>query len=243
MVLIAVLAVCLSANGQTNEYYYLRNVGTGKWLGPGNNVGVQASLTDVAYWVKFQNANNGYAVMKDEPLPAGNYWIQTQVYNNNKSQPHYLGTVDDRVGNYMDATAENAWTLTVTRLDNGYYTLSNANSSYVSAGNNNLIELVNNSNNAAEQWEIFSHSQMLEMLSTATETTSKDATFLIGDHSFGRNNVDHNKWTMDAANQNLSGGTIIINGPWMPPTRIFLVEPTAIAVQSLGIPISHSRKR
>ena len=73
MVLIAVLAVCLSANGQTNEYYYLRNVGTGKWLGPGNNVGVQASLTDVAYWVKFQNANNGYAVMKDEPLPAGRY--------------------------------------------------------------------------------------------------------------------------------------------------------------------------
>ena len=59
MVLIAVLAVCLSANGQTNEYYYLRNVGTGKWLGPGNFVGVQASLTDVAYWVKFQNANNG----------------------------------------------------------------------------------------------------------------------------------------------------------------------------------------
>ncbi len=206
MVLIAVLAVCLSANGQTNEYYYLRNVGTGKWLGPGNFVGVQASLTDVAYWVKFQNANNGYTVMKDTQLPAGSYRIQTQVDNGNDSR--YLGTVYGENGGYfMDVIAGNAWTLTVTKLDNGYYTLSNANSSYVSAGNNNLIELVNNGNNAAAQWEILSHSQMLEMLSTATMSAPKDATFFIGDHSFGRNNVDQNKWTITADNQNLSGGT------------------------------------
>ena len=58
MVLIAVFSICLSANGQTNEYYYLRNVATGNWLGPGNEWGTQASLTDVAYWVKLQNANN-----------------------------------------------------------------------------------------------------------------------------------------------------------------------------------------
>ena len=99
MVLIAVLAVCLSANGQTNEYYYLRNVGTGKWLGPGNFVGVQASLTDVAYWVKFQNANNGYTVMKDTQLPAGSYRIQTQVDNGNDSR--YLGTVYGENGGYF----------------------------------------------------------------------------------------------------------------------------------------------
>ena len=220
MVLIAVFSICLSANGQTNEYYYLRNVGTGKWLGPGNNVGVQASLTDVAYWVKFQNANNGYAVMKDEPLPAGNYWIQTQVYNNNKSQPHYLGTVDDRVGNYMDATAENAWTLTVTRLDNGYYTLSNANSSYVSAGNWLITAtMLPNSGRYSPTVKCLKCSPqplrpLQKMPRSLSVTTVSEETM----------------W-------------IIINGPWMPPTRIFLVEPTAIAVQSLGIPISHSRKR
>lgn len=200
MVLIAVLAVSLSANGQTNEYYYLRNVGTGKWLGPGNAWGTQASMTDVAQWVKLQDVNNGYAAISANVLPSGTYRLQSQVKNGDANQ--YLG-ID---GNYfMDTSAANAVNLTISRNGSNSYSIQNAATGELYVANGNLL---GTSSAASYKWRIRSYDQMVESLKSATQANPVDASFLILDNGFSLKNIDQSAWSIanTGGSTNLSGG-------------------------------------
>ena len=186
----AIAAVfCLGVNAQTWSNsdlaagkYIFQNIGSGRYLGPANSWGTQASLI----------ANSHFNTLA--AIGEGKYTIESQVSN---GDPSYYFT-----GTYMDGAAVE---VLIQDDGNGVFTISNGTtyygydgSSYVLA--NNLTDQTS----ANAQWKIVAYDEALE---GASEANPVDATFLIGCANFDRNHRNAGAWTMVASNQNLSGGT------------------------------------
>lgn len=179
-----------SASDLENGKYVFLNVGSGRYLGPGNSWGTQASLIECSHY-------NTLAKVSD-----GVYTIESQVSNG--------GTAYYFSGTYMDGAAVN-----VTIQDNGegIFTMSTDGTYYGYDGSttvlaNNLTDPT--STNA--QWKIMAYD---DVYADASEENPIDVTYMILDSNFDRNNRNETKvadnnwtgaWTMNASNQNLSGG-------------------------------------
>lgn len=168
--------------------YLFKNVATGRYLGPGNSWGTRASLVVPSQYNTINAAN-------------GKYTITTHVGNGN------FGT-----NLFMDSS-DSPLELAISQVDNGNYIMSTGNkllgydgSSYSISGD--LIDFT--STNA--QWQIIGYD---EALAAATEDNPVDASFVILDATFDRNNkhvtkVGNNNWTgvwtVNSSNYNLGGG-------------------------------------
>jgi len=173
----------------TYQEYLLYNVGAEMFLGAANNWGTQASFVQHPEFVRL------------EPQADSNvYHLESQV--NNGGNQYYLGD-----NGYMDTSTPAD--LIITRLANGNYTIVTSDGEYLGYdGINTILVTGIDGNDVNAQWIITSLVDAKADLMNATEEAPMDATFLIMDPNFGRNNRFRDSWTMDAANQNLSGGEV-----------------------------------
>lgn len=164
--------------------HYIKNLSTGKFWGAGNSWGTQASLVK----------NPEYVTLAKQP--DGTYTMESQVSNG--------GTAYYFNGSYMDNGSPVS--LTITKSGN-YYTIANGETYYGYNGTNTVIDeagVDGTSKNAL--WVIYNEEQMLATLDDATAENPVDATFLILNPNFGRNNRNADAWQIEASNKNLSGG-------------------------------------
>ena len=185
----------MGANAQTaadfaNGKYVFQNIGSGRYLGPGNSWGTQASLLQFSHY-------NTLAKLSD-----GVYTIESQVSNG--------GTNYYFTGSYMDGAAAN---VTIQEVSEGVYTMSNGTTYYGYDGSSSVLASnLTDATSANAQWKIIPFDYEY---AEATEENPADVTYRILDSNFDRNNRNGagsnndlgNKWTMVASNQNLCGGT------------------------------------
>ena len=166
------------------QKYIIKNVESGMFWGAGNAWGTQASLVAHPEYVKL------------DPNGDGTYKLESQV--NNGGTNYYFN------GSYMDNDQPVA--LTITKLENGNYTIANGTNYFGWDGTSTVLgqNLAADSKNA--EWTIQSLDDAKAALVNATVEAPMDATLLIEDHDFGRNNRYVNNWTIEASNKNLSGG-------------------------------------
>lgn len=165
--------------------YYLKNTASGKYWGAGNGWGTTASLVEHPEYVYLHLQNDGQ------------YTIESQVSNGGDNK--YFN------GEYMDNN--NAWWLTFTQNDEGKYTIAASGTNYFGYdGTTTVLGKNLDGTSANALWEVYSEAEMRTQLEAATVDAPVDATWLMLDPNFGRNNVNVGKWTMVANNQNLSGG-------------------------------------
>ena len=187
----SVLMLCLGAGISAQDFsgkYYLQNVGSGLWLGCANSWGTQASLVEHPEYVILDHLSNG------------KYTIETQVSNG--------GTNYYFTGSYMDGTALE---VTITAVSDGIYNIGSGSVLFGYANSGVLAGNLTNGNDVNAQWRILSEDDMSQRLGSASELTPMDATYLILDPNFGRNNRNVAAWTMAASHQNLSGGNYVNN--------------------------------
>lgn len=178
------LSLCAYAFALDDGNYLVRNVATGKYWGAGNSWGTHASLVDnpeYVTWVKLED---------------GKYHLESQV--NNGDSAFYFD------GDYMDTDSPIA--LTIEQRTNGYYTIGNGEIYYGYDGSSTVLGKTETDPTAANvQWEIISVEDATKALSAATQTAPMNATFLIADPNFGRNNRHYGRWTFEASNKNNEG--------------------------------------
>lgn len=179
----------------------LKNVASGLYWGHGNNWGTRASLMP----------SSEYQILHQQP--DGTYTMETHV--NNGGTAYYFN------GTYMDNGSPVKLTLT---KKGDYYTISNGNiyyGKYTEAGSyygsfvfpDPQVSVDANSDDAL--WQVIFEDEWNDYMATASESNPIDATFYILDANFGRNDRHSSKenndlgqiWTMEASNQDLSGGT------------------------------------
>ena len=167
---------------------YIQNVGSGLWWGAGNSWGTQASLLPHPEYVTLH-------------LSDGKYILESQVSNG-----------DGKIyfnGSYMDNDSPVSLTITAS---GDYWTIANGESCYGYDGSTigNVAGCVLGSDVDATtdngKWNIFTEEEMLANMANATEENPVDATFLLLDPNFGRNNRNASAWTKSGNNNTLSGG-------------------------------------
>lgn len=169
----------VSLNAQNAGTYYIKNVGTGKWLGPGNSWGTQASVLQHAdYW-------------KAAKISDGVYTLESVVSNGGTS--YYL------TGTYCDGGATN-FTFTPIAGKENTYSISNAGGGYLTTNGTTVDVSATDGSAEASQWKLYSESDMTAVMAAATVDNPADATYLIKDHDLGRNNRDYSSaWSNTGA--------------------------------------------
>ena len=161
--------------------YYIYNVGAQKYLAAGANWGTHAvvNATGLDYEIKAAD---------------GKYTLDSQVSNGGAN--HFLN------GEWNDGAAF-GWT--IAKVSDGCFTISNGEK-FLTAGENGVVTLADDATAEAAHWTMKTLDERLATLATATAEAPVDATFLIQDADFGRNDLRKSAWKMEASNQNLSGG-------------------------------------
>ncbi len=189
--------ITLNSGINSENKRFLQNKDAKLWWGAANDWGTHASLLPHADYVTLVQQPNGA------------YTMDTQVSNGGNN--HYFG------GEWMDGAASD-----LTLAASGeYYTVQFTNGgNYFGSGNETLTNGTQNLNLTADAttdaalWSIFTEADMRATLQTATSAAPQDATWLIIDHTFGRNNravKDLGKdgvWKVseDCTNYSLMGG-------------------------------------
>ena len=169
-----------AATLEAGKHYFL-NVGANKWWGAGNSWGTQASLLPHPEYL---------TVIVD----GSNYKIESQVSNG--------GTAYYFDGSFMDNG--NPASLTI-ETDGTNYSIANGTTYYGYDGSSTVLATSDNRDSDNFKWQIFTEAQMRARLEAASSSNPVDATFLILDQGFGRNQRNKSAWTMEASNQNLVG--------------------------------------
>lgn len=192
--LIAARVAFVAANKPVVEpgKVYIRNVATGKWWGAGNDWGTRASLIDHPEYVTLD-------------MPASYYTMETQVSNSLKDGKDN-GTAYYFEGDYMDNA--NAKHLTIDQKGN-YFLISADGQYYGYDGESTVLGKNVDSQSENALWEIFTEDQMKLQLANASVSNPVDATWLILDPNFGRNQRNKLTWTISANNKNLGGGDVV----------------------------------
>ncbi|MBR0265637.1 MAG: hypothetical protein IJQ60_17350, partial [Prevotella sp.] len=161
--------------------YYINNVGTGKYLAAGANWGTHAVV-------------NADGLDYDIKMAEGKYTLDSQVSNG--------GVKNFLNGEWNDGVAF-GWTFN--EVSEGVYTISDG-TNFLTAGENGVVTLAADATVDAAKWTLKTLEDRIAELAAATAEAPVDATFLIQNANFGRNDLRKSAWTMDASNQNLSGG-------------------------------------
>ncbi|MDE5608666.1 MAG: hypothetical protein K2I64_07015 [Muribaculaceae bacterium] len=170
-------------SGQT---YYLRNLGSGKFLRAGGAWTTQAVMGD--YPSKFKLTNK-----------SGKKWTLQSTHDNKWLR--YDGN------NYFVDQAENEWTLEPVK-DN-VYTLADADGNPVGFANGVVAKVASNPSDKNQQWEFLTQADLMHELYYASSASPKDVTFLMKCPDFGY--ADQETWTTSKGN-NASHGKERPNG-------------------------------
>lgn len=195
-------AITLS-NAFTGEgKVFIKNVDANLWWGAGNSWGTHACLLPHADYVTLHKAGEG------------RYTMETQV--NNGGNNNFFG------GEWMDGAASN---LNILKSGENYTISFTNGGNFFGSGNETLtngsqeLNLNVDATSQAALWQILTEADMRATLATATNAAPQDATWLIADHTFGRNNRGQKgnmnqdegrdgvwKISDDCINYNLGGG-------------------------------------
>ena len=181
------------ASAQEAGTYYIQNVGTGKWLGPGNNWGTQASVLSHADYWKLAKINDGV------------YTLESVVSNGGTS--YYL------TGTFCDGAATN-FTFAPVSGTTDTYTIANADGKYLTTNGTTVDVSGTDATAANAQWKLWSEADMAAGMTAATVDNPFDATYLIKDHDLGRNNRDYSAWSNTGATapkSNAGGGSAVFS--------------------------------
>ena len=181
--------------GETGKYF-LCNTASEKFFGAGNSWGTQASLLK----------NPDFVTLIKQP--DGTYQLESQVSNGGNA--YYFN------GSYMDNASPVALTIAKIAEPFGYkdeaetipvyaYTIATGENYYGWDGTTTVLasNLTADSENAS--WLIFTEEEVMAALNNATVEDPIDATFLITDHTFGRNHRNVDAWTNEGGAA-LTGG-------------------------------------
>ncbi len=168
------------ANNTTDLYLY--NEATGLYLSAGRSWGTHATVDGTGHPITATLSN-------------GVYKLKTQEFNK------YLG------GLYMDAS-EVDWLFFETSIGSGKYYMTQDGYNYMTS-NGAGAEVVNvTSPTEASVWTFVSKADRKAALSSATIDVPGNATFMLPDPNFGRNNAAYSNWTWtfpNGENKNNSG--------------------------------------
>ena len=164
--------------------YYIQNVSNGKWLSPGNSWGTQASVLNHGEYWKLAKVSEGV------------YTLESVVSNGGSN--YYL------TGEWCDGAATNFTFAAVAGKENTY-TIAKGSDGLLTTNGTTVNVSGSDVAAAVSQWKLVTEAEMAATLAAATVDNPADATFLITDHTFGRNNRYVNSWTNDG-NCALSGG-------------------------------------
>ena len=155
--------------------YYLRNVGSDKYLTGANSWGTKASLGEYGIRVTLKRLSNG------------RYTIDTHFTAADPAY-HYLNS-----DGYLDAE-KTEWI--ITEISGGNYALTLDGSHYWGYnGNSNVVDnTLTDITHPNAQWQLVTREQLESTLSSATMSHGVDATFYIKGHSFNRNHNENTAW-------------------------------------------------
>ena len=175
--------------------YYLYNVASGKYWGAFNNWGTKASLVEHPEYITLHYKENGYQ-------------METQV--NNGGAQYYFN------GDFMDNGSPKS--LFIVPFGK-YYKIYASDAVYGYDGTSTVLGTQAEGDAAA--WQIFTEDDMKAQLAKATAKEPVDATFLILNPNFGRNNrwggslsTNNNQvknadlgsaWSFEAGNKDVNG--------------------------------------
>ena len=162
------------ANGGAD--YVLQNVATGLFLNGANSWGTKASATKHGQFMTLAQ------------LEDGKYTIDSHISNGGDN--HFLGE-----NNYVDSPA--AGYVLDYNFDTMTWTIQAANGMYLSNNAQNEVNFDATEVSANAQWRIISKDDYLLALKEASFQNPVDATALIADANFGRNNTYFDKWEGD----------------------------------------------
>lgn len=164
--------------------YYLQNVATKQYFCGANSWGTQASLNASGIDVTLAR------------LADGTYTIDTKLSNGGGK--HYLSDV------WCDGAATGHGLYAVEGAENTYY-IGTAGG-YLAYDGSTTVLIASDTQNENAQWVLKTKEDRLAEMAEATQDAPVNATFLIEDPNFGRNDTRQSAWTMVASNKNLSGG-------------------------------------
>lgn len=177
--------------------YILCNVESKLFWGAGNGWGTQASLV----------AHPEYVTLIPQQ-ETGVYHLESQVSNGGTSY-YFNGDYMDN-GDPIDLVIMQQSTSEATLADGSPvygYTIANSDGACFGwDGTSTVLGKGLATGDAKAVWYIIPVELAKANLSVATADAPVDATFLIADPNFGRNNRNVGQWTMEATNKNLSGG-------------------------------------
>ena len=150
--------------------YLLQNVETGKFLGAANSWGTQASLLDRGILWNIAAAANG------------KYTLDSHISNGGDS--HFLS------GTFVDSPAT---AFAFTAAGEGYV-LSADNVNYLTSPDNNIVDLSTTAKAGKAIWKLISKEDLYAQMTEATEANPVDATVLVKDANFDRNNQGYSAW-------------------------------------------------
>ena len=170
--------------------YYLKNVGSGLYWVAGNDWGTQGSLLKHAEYVVLHAQGNGVYKMETQVSNGGGYFFDGD----------YMDTVDP-----MD--------LTISKAGEGVYTIADPEGKLFGFDGTSTVLGKDVATGANALWQIYSEAEMTATLNAAAGNNGVDATFLILDPNFGRNNRNVDAWSMEINGEayNLCGGNHINN--------------------------------
>ena len=176
--------------------YFIYNIAAEKYWGAANSWGTRASLVK----------NPDYVTLLVQP--DGTYHLESQVSNGGTS--YYFG------GDYMDGSPI---PLTITKIEEPFaykdeaetipvyaYTIADAEGKFFGYDGTSTVlgkDIAADSENIL--WLIATEEEAYAGLAEATEQDPMDATFLITDHTFGRNHRNVSAWTNEGGAA-LTGG-------------------------------------
>lgn len=178
------LTFTLSINKQSlaSGTYYLKNVHTGKFLSyRGTELTIGGEPLD---WI----------IGKKDNL----YTFDSQV---GTDDTHYLG-------DNANISSEECPFVVVEEEANKHmiYFKSAEGNRYLTASENGNKVTLGSANGDFSVWQFITRKELIAELASATEESPIDATFLIQDAGFSKNNLRVNAWEMEAKNQTLHGG-------------------------------------
>lgn len=170
--------------------YYVYHVGTGKYLQAGESWGTRAIVGNHPT-VDFDLAlldDNQYTFDSNISNGGGNHFLSNAQYP------------------YVDG---NAAPLTITKRGTTAFRISNGTNYLFACADSAMVEFkssvaVTNTNG---HWRFYSRQQLVDSLALANAVDRRDATFLIQDPNFGRNDQRYSawQWSADCTNKNNSG--------------------------------------
>lgn len=154
--------------------YVIKNVESGLFLNGANSWGTKASAVKHGQF------------MTVAKLEDGTYTIDSHISNG--GDKHYLAAGDNT---FLDALPAYH---TIEMVAPGIFAVKDSNDKYLAAGEDGLINFNADEVTEAAKWQFISKEQLIVSLEDATAAEPADATALIGDANFSRNNQWISKW-------------------------------------------------